>query len=119
MANLNLNKMAKQLAPAYNKASWGDVEDDVNLCMWFRKEAGEELTLDQAGKLREKMEAAIDKLPKVVIFVEGGVVTGCTSNDARLRVIMVDRDNLAEDVDKDAAEAEALVGAEDCTHDVY
>ena len=119
MARVNLNTLAKELAPAFNKASWGDIEDDVTMCVWVRKEAGEELTVKQAGKLREKMEAVIDKFPKVVIFVEGGVVQGCTSNNKRLRVFVVDRDNIEEDGDKEKAEAEAKEGTEDCIHDVY
>jgi len=56
---------------------------------------------------------------KIVIFVEGGNVQGCMSNDPRLKVVMIDRDNLAEEKDPDAAEAELLEGTDDCTHAVY
>ena len=63
MARISLTKLAKSLAPAYAKAADADVEDDVGLCMWVRKEAGEELTLKQAEKLRKLLDAEIDKLP--------------------------------------------------------
>src|SRR5262249_37786613 len=66
MARRNLNKLAKQLAPAFRKASPADVEDDLGLSVWVRKEAGEELTLKQAEKLRTLLDAEIDKLPKTV-----------------------------------------------------
>ena len=119
MARLNLNKLAKEMAPAFNKTSWGDVEDDVTLCVWVRKEAGEELTVKQAGKLREKMDAVIDTFPKVVVYVQGGVVQSCTSNNKHLRVFVVDRDNIEEEEDKEKAEKEALEGTDDCVYDVY
>ena len=114
-----MSKLAKELAPAFDKASWGDVEDDVSLCVWVRKECGEELTVKQAEMLRKAMEAEIAKFPKVVIFVEGGVVQGCTSNDPRLKIVLVDRDSLKEEEDPDKAEEEALEGTEDCVHDVF
>ena len=119
MARRNLSKLAKQLAPAYYKASWPDVEDDVNLCVCVRKQCGEELTIKQAGKLRTAMEAFIAKSPKVVIFVEGGVVQGCTSSEKNLLVTVVDRDNFEEEENREEAEVEASAGTEDCVHDVY
>ena len=119
MARRNLNKLAKQLAPAYYKASWPDVEDDVNLCVWVRKECGEELNVKQAGRVRTAMEALIAKSTKVVIFVEGGVVQGCTSNDKHLLVIVVDRDNIEGEVNKAKAEEDASAGTDDCVHDVF
>ena len=61
MAHTNLKKLAGQLASAYHKASWPDVEDDVSLGVWVRKGCGEELTVKQAGKLRTAMEAIIAK----------------------------------------------------------
>lgn len=63
--------------------------------------------------------AKVPEFPKAVIFVQGGVVTGCTGNDARLKVVLVDCDNLKEEEDEDEAETKALEGTEDCTHDVY
>jgi len=93
-----MSKLAKELAPAFDKASWGDVEDDVSLCVWVRKECGEELTVKQAEMLRKAMEAEIAKFPKVVL---------------------VDRDSLKEEEDPDKAEEEALEGTEDCVHDVF
>ncbi|MBY0460866.1 MAG: hypothetical protein K2V38_26400 [Gemmataceae bacterium] len=59
MAQTNLKKLAGQLASAYHKVSWPDVEDDVSLCVWVRKECGEELTVKQAGRLRTAMESLI------------------------------------------------------------
>lgn len=119
MAQGNLKKLAQQLAPAYYKASWPDVEDDVNLCGWVRKQCSEELTVKQASKLRTAMEAFIAKSTKVVIFVEGGVVQGCTSNQKNLLVIVVDRDKFEEEENKEKAEQAASAGTEDCVHVVY
>ena len=119
MARRNLSKLAKQLASAYFKAFWPDVEDDVTLCVWVGKQCGTELTVKQAGKLRTGMEALIAKCPKVVIFVEGGVVQGCTSNEKNLLVTVIDRDNFEEEENKEEAEAEASAGTEDCVHDVF
>lgn len=116
---LVLSTLAKQFAPEFDKADWGEIETDVDLCVWARRVTGEELTLKQAEKFRELCEAEIAKFPKVVIFVSGGVVTGCTSNDPRLKVVLVDRDNLEEEEDPDKAEQEAQEGTEDCVHDVY
>ena len=114
MTRRNLDKVAQELAPIYHTASPADVEDDVSLCLWVRKETGEELTLDQVEALRELMEAEIDRFPKVVIYVSGGVVQNCISNDERLRVFIVDEDNLQEEDDPVQAEAEAKKGSEDC-----
>jgi hypothetical protein len=119
MAKGKLSKLAEQLAPAYYKASWPDVEDDVNLCVWVRRQCGEELTAKQAGKMRTAMEALIAKSPKVVIFVEGGVVQGCTSNHKHLLVVVIDRDNFEEQGNPEQAEQVASEGTEDCVHDVY
>jgi hypothetical protein len=119
MAKGKLSKLANQLATAFYKAFWPDVEDDLNLCVWVRKQCGEELTVKQAGKLRTEMEAVIAKSPKVVIFVEGGVVQGCTSNEKNLLVTVIDRDNFEEEENKEEAEAEASAGTEDCVHDVF
>jgi len=116
---LVMETLAKQFAPEYDKADWGEVEDDVSLSVWVRRVTGEELNLRQIGKLRKLFDAEVAKFPKVVIFVEGGVVQGCTSNDSRLKVVLVDRDNLREEADPDKAEEEALEGTEDCIHDVY
>ena len=118
MAHTNLKSLAKQLAPAYFKAAWSDVEDDLSLCVWVRKKCGEELNVKQAGRLRTAMEALIAKSTKVVIFVEGGVVQGCTSNK-NLLVIVVDRDNLENEQNKAQAEEVASAGTADCVHDVY
>ena len=119
MARVSLKKLAKQLAPAYFKARWSEVEDDLSLCVWVRKECGEELNIRQAGRLRTAMEALIAKSTKVVIFVEGGVVQGCTSNNKHLLVIVVDRDNLADEENKAKAEEAASEGSEDCVHEVF
>ena len=119
MAQTNLKNLAKQLAPAYFKAAWSDVEDDLSLCVWVRKECGEELNVKQAGKLRTAMEALIAKSTKVVIVVEGGVVQGCTSNSKNLLVIVVDRDNLEDEQNKAQTEEVVSAGTEDCLHDVY
>lgn len=63
------------------------------------------------------MEALIVKSTKVVVFVEGGVVQGCTSNDKHLLVIVIDRDNI--EGDKAKAEEAASEDTEDCVHDVF
>lgn len=118
MAKGKLSKLAEQLAPTYFRAFWPDVEDDVSLCVWVRKQCGEELTVKQAGKLRTAMEAFIAKCPKVVIFVEGSVVQGCASNEKHLLVTVIDRDNLREEVDRAKAEEAAAAGTEVCVHDV-
>lgn len=90
----NIKKLAAELAPAYNTARDSEVEDDVSLCEWVRRQTGgTELTLRQAERLREAMEEIDAAGPvKVIIFVEGGVVQGCASNDAKLEVILVDRE---------------------------
>ena len=119
MAQVSLKKLAKQMAPAYFKAAWSEVEDDLSLCVWVRKECGEELSLKQTGRLRTAIEALIATSTKVVIFVEGGVVQGCTSNDKHLLVIVVDRDNLADEEKKAKAEEAASEGTDDCVHDVF
>lgn len=119
MSKGKLSRLAEQMAPAYYRASWPDVEDDVTLCVWVRKQCGEELNVKQAGKLRMVMEALIANSTKVVIFVEGGVVQGCTSNNKNLLVTVIDRDNLREEVDRAKAEEAAAAGTEDCVHDVY
>lgn len=118
MAQAKLKKLAGQLASAYYKASWPDVEDDVSLCVWVRKACGEELTAKQAGRLRTAMEALIAKSTKVVIFVEGGVVQGCTSNDKHLMVVVIDRDSFEDEENKTKAEEAASASTEDCVHDV-
>lgn len=64
MARLNLTKLANQLARAYSKAAPSDVEDELALCVWVSKEAGVELTVKQAEKLRKLLDAEIDKLPR-------------------------------------------------------
>src|SRR5262245_41627648 len=51
-------------SPAYFRAFWPDVEDEVSLCVWVRKQCGEELTVKQAGRLRKAMEALmVDAVP--------------------------------------------------------
>lgn len=62
-----LEKMAKELAPAYNAVGCAVVEDDVGLCSWVAKQTGTELTLADAEKLRELLDAEVDSFPKVVI----------------------------------------------------
>lgn len=119
MAKGKLSKLAEQLATAYYRASWPDVEDEVSLCVWVRKQCGEELTVKQASKLRTAMEALIAKSPKLVIFVEGGVVQGCTSDFKNLFVTVIDRDNFEEEENKEEAEEAASAGTEDCIYDVY
>ena len=119
MALGNLKKLARRLAPAYYKAAWSDVEDDLSLSIWVRQKVCEELTVKQADRLRTAMEALIAKSTKVVIIVEGGVVQGCTSNNKNLLVIVVDRDNLEDEQNKAQAEELASAGTEDCLHDVY
>jgi hypothetical protein len=71
MARLNLTVLAKSLAPAYAKAADADVEDDVSLCLWVRKEAGEELTIKQADRLRKLLDAEIDKMPSGEVAASG------------------------------------------------
>lgn len=114
-----MKELAERLAPAFDKAQWSDVEDGVSLTVWVKRMTGEELTLEQAAKLREAMEAEMQKFPKIVIYVSGGVVQGCTSNMPNLKVVLIDRDNLDEEADPEEAAQDALVGSEDCTHDVY
>ena len=116
---LILSTLAKQLAPAYYRANWAGVEDDLSLCVWVRQECGEELTVAQAGKLRNEMEALIATFPKVVIFVQGGVVQSCTSNAENLLVLVVDRDNIEDEENKTKAEEAASEGTEDCVYDVF
>ena len=116
---LIIETLAAQLAPAYQRANRTNVQDDVSLCLWAKEKTGDRLTLGEGAKLREKMDSIIAKFPKVVIFVEGGVVQACTSNDERLRVVLVNRDNLEEEADPAQAEAEVKKGTEDCVHDVF
>jgi hypothetical protein len=71
VARRNLTKLAKQLAPVYRSASPADVEDDVSLGVWVRRESGEELTLAQAEKLRKLLDAEIDKLPSGEVAASG------------------------------------------------
>lgn len=71
MPRRNLSKLAKELAPAFQNVSPADVEDVASLCVWVRKEAGEELTLKQAEKLRILLDAEADKLPKDEVPVSG------------------------------------------------
>lgn len=59
MTNAILKTLSGQLASAYHKASWPEVEDDVSLCVWVRKVCGQELTVKQAGRLRTAMEAIL------------------------------------------------------------
>jgi hypothetical protein len=116
---LVLETLAKQYALEYHQASWGEIEDDVSLCVWARRVTGEELNLKQAGKFRKLLDAEVDKFPMVVIEVEGGVVNTVMSNDPRVRVKLVDYDNIREEEDRDAAEEEAREGTEGCTHEVF
>lgn len=118
---VNIKKLAKQLGQQYKDARDSEVEDDVSLCEWVRRmTGGTELTLKQAERLRELLDEADAGPTKVIIFVEGGVVQGCTSNDPNLEVIIVDRDDL-EAENEDAEEAEDAITEEhpDCTHEVY
>lgn len=76
MARRNLNKLAKQLAPAYDSASPADVEDDVSLSAWVRKEVGEELTLKQVEKLRTLLDAEIDLIHRSGNIVQSSYPRG-------------------------------------------
>lgn len=114
----NLKKLAKELAPAFQCAAWGNVEDDVGLCLWIHRQCGEDLTMHQVASMRKAMQEEIETFPQVVVFVEGGVITGCTSNDARLRVVVVDWDDIKQSEYPDKAEQEALEGTADCVHEV-
>jgi hypothetical protein len=61
----NAEELASELVLAYGKEPWGNVEDDVGLCVWVRK-FGVELTLGEAAKLRVELEA---RKPKFYIVV--------------------------------------------------
>jgi hypothetical protein len=113
-----LETLAKQFALDYSKAQWSDVEDDVSLGLWIERTTGETVDLRETEKLRKLFDVEVGKFPKVVLFVEGGCVQNCTSNDPRLQVVLIDRDNFREEEAPDQAEAEALEGTEDCIHDV-
>lgn len=115
---VNIKKLAKELAPKYKDARDSEVEDDVSLCEWVRRQTGgTELTLRQAERLRERLDEGADGPVKVIIFVEGGVVQGCTSNDPNLVVVLVDRDSLEES--EDETEDEIVGEHPDCEHDVF
>jgi hypothetical protein len=117
---VNVKKLAKELDTAYKSARDAEVEDDVSLCDWVRRQtAGTELTLRQAERLRILLEAADEAPVKVLIFVEGGVVQGCTSNDKNLEVIIVDRDNLESEEDPEEVENDITEEHPECVHDVY
>jgi hypothetical protein len=116
---LVLETLAQQFALDYSKAEWSDVEDDVSLGLWIERTTGETLDLREIAKMRTLLDAEVAKFPKIVIYVEGGVVQSCTSNDPRLQVVLIDRDNLREEEDAEQAESEALEGTEDCTHEVF
>ena len=113
-----LETLAKQFALDFNKSQWADVEDDVSLGLWIERTAGETLDLREVEKLRKLLDAEVAKFPKIVIFVEGGCVQACSSNDPRLQVVLIDRDNFREEEAPDQAEEDALEGTEDCIHDV-
>ena len=115
---LVLETLAQQFAVDYSKAQWSDVEDDVSLGLWIERTTGETVDLCETEKLRKLLDAEVAKLPKIVIFVEGGCVQNCTSNDPRLQVVLIDRDNFREQEAPDQAEEGALEGTEDCIHDV-
>jgi hypothetical protein len=126
---MSLRELVKELLPAYKEAPWADIEGAVNLCVWVSRQRGKEMTLEQAGWLQEALEDALaaeaksegarTDQPKVVVFISGGVLTQCLSNDKELRVILVDYDNIEEAEDKEKAEDEALAGTEDCIYAVY
>ena len=87
-------------------APWPEVEDDVSLCAWLRKVAGVELTLARTTSFRKLVGLELSRFPKVLIVVEGGCVQSVMSNDPRVRVVLVDQDDIdAEEGDKEAAEA--------------
>ena len=115
---LVLETLAQHFALDYSKAQWSDVEDDVSLGLWIERTTGETLDLRETEKLRKLLDAEVAKFPKIVIFVEGGCVQNCTSNDPRLQVVLIDRDNFREEEAPDQAEEEAQEGTEDCIHDV-
>jgi hypothetical protein len=90
----------------YKRAPWPEVEDDVALCAWVRKVAGVELTLERTTSFRKLVVDEIARFPKVVITVEGGCVQGVMSHDPRVRVVLVDQDDIdAEEGDKEEAAA--------------
>lgn len=111
-----MKRLAKQLALAFDKAEW--FEDDEDLCAWVIKQCGQKLTLEQAACLRHHLEIQIDKFPMVAIFVQGGVVRCCKSNDPTLRVHVVDRDAIAREKDPIRAEKLALFVVDECVYDV-
>jgi len=108
-----MKKLAKELALAFHKDDWSEVEDDVCLCLWLKKQCGEEFSLHQAASMRQAMCLEIEKFPQVVIYIQDGIVHTCTSNDARLRVVIVG------DRMTDAERAEVLADATGCEHEVF
>ena len=75
-------------------APWPEVEDDVSLCVWVRKVAGVELTLEVTTSFRKLVERELNRFPKVMIYVGGGCVQSVMSNDPRVRVVLVDQDDI-------------------------
>ena len=60
----------------------------------------------RSTSFRKLVEHEVNRFPKVMIYVEGGCVQSVMANDPRVRVVLVDQDNLdAEEGDKEAAEA--------------
>lgn len=114
-----LENLAKSLALSYHKAPWASIEDDVALCKWVDDQKAVNINLEQAGKLRKLLEAEVNAFPSIVVYIEGGVLTGVTSTDERTRVLVIDRDNLKEEEDPDQAEEDALGEFPTCPHDVY
>jgi hypothetical protein len=84
-------------------APWPEVEDDVALCAWVRKVAGVELTLEKTTCFRKLVGRELNRFPKVMIYVEGGCVQSVMSNDSRVRVFLVDQD----DIDAEGGDTEA------------
>lgn len=52
-----LNDLAKQLHQVQGELKPSDIEDDVSLCDYCSRRFGVELTLDEAGQVRERLEA--------------------------------------------------------------
>lgn len=72
-------------------------------------------TVEPTPIIDNELDVEVGKFPKVIVYAEGGVVTGCTSNDPRLQVAVVDLD----DTDGKEESEEVMEGFEDCIHNVY
>ena len=113
-----LEEMATRLALEFCRVGAAEIEDAVSLCVWVRRVLDVDLTLEQADQLRKLLEVAVAKFPKVVIYVEGGCVQSVMSNDPRVRVVLIDQDNIKQAEDPAKAEEEAREGTEECIHEI-